>query len=79
MSALLTISIIGLWAGAVYEPTAIIFLSRAAGMDLPSAAKWCLTALGCSLSEQFWAASPPHGWPNGSAAAQRSPSTSSSE
>jgi MFS family permease len=39
MSALLTISIIGLWAGAVYEPTAIIFLSRAAGMDLPSAAK----------------------------------------
>src|SRR5882762_1420535 len=39
MSALLTISIIGLWAGAVYEPTAIIFVTRAAGMDLPSAAK----------------------------------------
>jgi len=39
VGALLTISIIGLWAGAVYEPTAIIFLSRAAGMDLPSTAK----------------------------------------
>ena len=39
MSALLTISIVGLWAGAVYEPTAIIFLSRTAGMDLPSAVK----------------------------------------
>ena len=39
MSALLTMSIVGLWAGAVYEPTAIIFLSRAAGMDLPSAVK----------------------------------------
>jgi len=75
MSALLTISIIGLWAGAVYEPTAIIFLSRAAGMDLPSAAKMVSYGTGCSLSEQFWAASPPHGWPNGSAAAQRSPST----
>ncbi len=35
----MTISIIGLWAGAVYEPTAITFFSRAAGMDLPSAAK----------------------------------------
>jgi MFS family permease len=32
MSALLTVSIIGLWAAAVYEPTAIVFLSRQAGM-----------------------------------------------
>jgi MFS family permease len=39
MSALLTIAIVGLWAGAVYEPTAIIFLSREAGMELPEAAK----------------------------------------
>jgi MFS family permease len=39
MSALLTIAIIGLWAGAVYEPTAIIFLARQAGTDLPEAAK----------------------------------------
>src|ERR1700730_4555674 len=39
MSALLTMSIVGLWEGAVYEPTAIIFLSRSAGMDLPSAVK----------------------------------------
>ena len=39
MSALLTIAIVGLWAGAVYEPTAIVFLSRQAGMGPPDAAK----------------------------------------
>ena len=39
MSALLTVSIIGLWAAAVYEPTAIIFLSRRAGMAQPAAVK----------------------------------------
>src|SRR5271166_2127069 len=39
MSALLTIAIVGLWAGAVYEPTAIGFLSRQAGMAPPDAAK----------------------------------------
>jgi len=32
-TALLTVSIIGLWAGAVYEPTAIQTLAKAAGMD----------------------------------------------
>jgi MFS family permease len=58
MSALLTVSIIGLWAAAVYEPTAIVFLARRAGMDLPQAAKtasWGTallslgTILGCLL------------------------------
>ncbi len=39
MSALLTVAIIGLWAGAVYEPTAIVFLARRAGMDAPEAAR----------------------------------------
>jgi MFS family permease len=39
MSALLTVSIIGLWAAAVYEPTAIIFLSRQAGMAPPDGVK----------------------------------------
>ncbi len=39
MSALLTVAIIGLWAGAVYEPTAIVFLSRQAGLPAPQAAK----------------------------------------
>jgi MFS family permease len=39
MSALLTIAIVGLWAGAVYEPTAIIFLSKQAGMTQPEAAR----------------------------------------
>jgi hypothetical protein len=39
MSALLTVAIVGLWAGAVYEPTGIVFLSRQAGMELPEAAK----------------------------------------
>jgi MFS family permease len=39
MSALLTIAIIGLWAGAVYEPTAIIFLARRAGLAAPEAVR----------------------------------------
>ncbi|WP_428394318.1 MFS transporter [Lichenicoccus sp.] len=32
MSVLLTVAIIGLWAGAVYEPTAIVLLARASGL-----------------------------------------------
>jgi MFS family permease len=39
MSALLTVAIVGLWAGAVYEPTAIVFLSRKAGLPARQAAK----------------------------------------
>ncbi len=38
-SALLTIAIIGLWAGAVYEPAAISLLAKRAGMDDAGAAK----------------------------------------
>lgn len=38
-SALLTVAIIGLWAGAVYEPAAITTLAKKAGMDAPGAAK----------------------------------------
>jgi MFS family permease len=37
--ALLTVAIIGLWAAAVYEPTAIIQLARKAGMDAVGAAR----------------------------------------
>ena len=39
MSALLTIAIVGLWAGAVYEPTAIIFLAQREGMTAAAAAR----------------------------------------
>jgi MFS family permease len=39
MTALLTVAIIGLWAGAVYEPTAIIALARKEGMSLPQAVR----------------------------------------
>jgi MFS family permease len=46
-TALLTVAIIGLWAGAVYEPTAIIFLARKAGMTLPQAVK--MASLGTGL------------------------------
>jgi MFS family permease len=46
-TGLLTVAIIGLWAGAVYEPTAIIFLARKAGMSLPQAAK--MASLGTGL------------------------------
>ena len=38
-TALLTVAIIGLWAGAVYEPAAITTLAKKAGMDAPAAAK----------------------------------------
>lgn len=37
MSVLLAVAIIGLWAGAVYEPTAIIQLALHAGYKLPQA------------------------------------------
>jgi MFS family permease len=47
MSALLTVAVIGLWAGAVYEPTAIITLARGQGMDLPSAVK--MASLGTAI------------------------------
>ena len=66
MSALLTVAIVGLWAGAVYEPTAIVFLSRQAGLQAPQAAKMVSygtgllsigTVLGCIaapiLAERF--------------------------
>jgi MFS family permease len=38
-SILLTVAIIGLWAGAVYEPAAITTLARRAGMNAAAAAK----------------------------------------
>ncbi len=38
-AAVLTVAIIGLWAGAVYEPTAIITLAKKAGMSLAEASK----------------------------------------
>jgi MFS family permease len=38
-AALLTVAIVGLWAGAVYEPTAIIVLAKKAGMSMAQAAK----------------------------------------
>lgn len=38
-SILLTVAIIGLWAGAVYEPTAIVTLAKKAGLSAPEAAK----------------------------------------
>jgi MFS family permease len=39
MSALLTVAIVGLWAGAVYEPTAIVFLAKREGMSAAAAAR----------------------------------------
>jgi MFS family permease len=38
-AALLTVAIIGLWGGAVYEPVAIATLARKAGMDAAAAAR----------------------------------------
>jgi MFS family permease len=38
-AALLTVAIIGLWAGAVYEPTAVITLAKQEGMKAPMAVR----------------------------------------
>jgi MFS family permease len=46
-AALVTVSIIGLWAGTVYEPSAIITLARSAGHGASQAAK--LASLGTGL------------------------------
>jgi MFS family permease len=57
-TALLTVAIIGLWAGAVYEPTAVIALAKKQGMDAPAAVRTASlatallsigTILGCLL------------------------------
>jgi len=46
MTALLTVAIIGLWAGAVYEPSAVIQLALKAGYSKPEAAKAASLATG---------------------------------
>ncbi len=46
-TGLLTVAIIGLWAAAVYEPTAIITLARKAGSSLPAAVR--LASFGTGL------------------------------
>ena len=45
-AALLTVAIVGLWAGAVYEPTAVIQLATKAGMKAADAAKTASVATG---------------------------------
>ena len=57
MSALLTVAVIGLWAGAVYEPTAL-FLSRQAGMEHERRADGLLRHRACCRSARSSAASP---------------------
>ena len=58
-AALLTVAIIGLWAGAVYEPSAIISLAKKEGMDTAAAVRTASlgtgllsigTILGCLLA-----------------------------
>ncbi len=45
-AVLLTVAIIGLWAGAVYEPSAVIQLATKAGMNKPEAARMASIATG---------------------------------
>ena len=61
-AALLTVAIIGLWAGAVYEPTSIITLAKKAGMSLAQASKTASvgtailsigTILGCLMAPKL--------------------------
>ena len=47
MTALLTVAIIGLWAGAVYEPTAITQLAKKAGIQGPMVPK--IVSLGTAV------------------------------
>jgi MFS family permease len=47
MSVLLTVAIVGLWAGAVYEPTAINLLAKANGIDPAGGAR--LASFGTAL------------------------------
>ena len=46
-TALLTVSIVGLWAGSVYEPTAIITLAKQGGATQPEAVR--LASMGTGL------------------------------
>jgi len=46
-TALLTVAIIGLWAGAVYEPAAIVVLATNSGMTAPQAAR--MVSMGSGL------------------------------
>jgi MFS family permease len=45
-AALVTVAIVGLWAGSVYEPTAIITLSKKAGMTMVEASKMASVGTG---------------------------------
>jgi MFS family permease len=45
-AALLTVAIIGLWAGSVYEPTAVITLAKKQGMAAPAAVRMASLATG---------------------------------
>jgi MFS family permease len=45
-AALLTVAIIGLWAGSVYEPTAVIALATKQGMAAPAAVRMASLATG---------------------------------
>jgi MFS family permease len=45
-TAMLTVAIIGLWAGAVYEPTAVIALAKKQGMDQAAAVRTASLATG---------------------------------
>ncbi|MDR5765512.1 MULTISPECIES: MFS transporter [Caballeronia] len=45
-AVLLTVAIIGLWAGAVYEPSAVVQLATKAGMDKHDAARMASIATG---------------------------------
>jgi MFS family permease len=45
-TALVAVAIVGLWAGAVYEPTAVIKLATSAGQSLPQAVRTASYATG---------------------------------
>ena len=67
-TALVSIAIIGLWAGSVYEPTALITLAHKAGLSAWRAPAWPRWARRFCPSAPFWDACCCRYWPNASAA-----------
>ena len=75
-SLLFTVSIVGLWAGSIYVPTAVTQIARPRDTRLPTRREWRRTARWCCPSRRSSGASWRRGWPSASAGGWRWASTS---
>ncbi len=76
-TALVTVSIIGLWAGVVYEPSAIVTLAKHAGYSRRRPPGWPPSVRGCCRSAPVSAVSACRPWPSAWAGGGPTLSTSS--